>query len=675
MNNEVSAADALAQARSGPDMSYDAIGFRWQSAVPMKQTPLCTLDSELEAERRHPVAVQYVGRLREGIKALSFGLDFPDGYVRYHVNADERQLHLSWTNESGQKVERRTTLADPPNNTLDGAEDLDASASLSRRLPGGDTSVRWIPFGELLERGRFVRMQEWQDGLENHVAPNCYCLFVSHRWLTPDQPDPDGRQAAQVCWQLASHLIEAVWVAAARGRHVPRKRSSIGYAYVGVHGSELAESILVNMLRGLPEAEFETLRAEAGQLDPGTGSFRGSRSSNELHLQELRSRLHGAPATLGLLKRFRIWYDYSCLPQRPRTLEEELEFQLALRQLAQIQIRSRTVVVLDDVAHYFGRAWCTFEAGVGYELLDRALDVWQGSDTSPGEFKLRQETFRRVLLDRAHLVWRGILDTEVFGVQSSDDCMSRLRLATTEPEDRMLVYGLLRDLGCPHSVRFDDSELLTGAFPLPVQGQEAVIVAESGRTLAAAMPVVSSMDAREANTLAPIDARGVEPFEEFDSMAGSISAHIAVLGRCEGEAMLHAQWVRENRHQIGDALGVSVKSMSWLASDIAPVGHFACGNFQVRAAQADVWIAAGAGATLLAGYAASLLKETASAAGMEYVEFHLGTSVNNVRRHPATHGNGEAKSLRRLELSDPAITAYPGGLLVRQLMPKLGARP
>jgi len=272
-------------------------------------------------------------------------------------------------------------------------------------------------------------------------------------------------------------------------------------------------------------------------------------------------------------------------------------------------------------------------------------------------------------------VWRGILDTEVFGVQSADKCMTRLELATTEPEDRMRVYELLRGLGAPPSVHFDDGELLTGVFPLPIMGEEAVIVAESGRPLRGDIPVTSSLDTNDAGKLVAIGSAGVEPFEEVGSVAGRPSAHIAVLGRCEGEAILFAHWVRKNLPHIGNALGVSVNSISWLASDIAPVGHFACGYLDVRPVSADVWITAGIHAALVASYAAVLLKETTAAAGLEYVELELGGTADNVRRYAANQGRAAPTPLRRLNLSNEAITTYAGGLFRQRLMPTFGARP
>lgn len=673
-----SVVEVLAYARAGGSRSYDRIGFRVQSCLPgFGAFMLQTLAGERADSQHGSEKSERLKELRRGLLHLSFGFEFPEGRVRFEMT--RRAVCFMW-DHGDKQVKRWVSLADPPAVLLDQAKDGDAPPLLAHHVRLDDSDIWWLPYSELLAQGRFARMQEGVTALSDVLDPRCFYIFVSHRWLDPNQPDPSGRQAALVAWQTLGHLVNALWVGAARGLHAPRKRSPIGGGYVGVSGSELAESILVNLLRHLPEGEFAALVTEAEQFDDVVGDFGAGLALGDIGLQRLRARLQKAPSIREVLGRFRLWYDYSCMPQHPRTADEQKRFEIILNRLGAIQALGRTAVLLGGVERYFSRGWCSYESSLAGEHLSDTMDVWQGGDEVAVGFPSREEAFRSVLVDRPQLIWRGILDTEVFGVQSPDECMSRLELETTRPEDRDIVYQLLRGLGPPRSIHNDDTEVLTGVFPLPVQRGQAVIVAESGHALErGAPPEVSSVDAADANALAFVGPEGLPPFEAFDGRGapGRRSAHVAIFGRCEGEAILYARWVRENRYALANALGVDLGSLSWVSSDVAPVGHFAFGNLTLRAVQSDVWIVMGSSASLRNGYTSRLLTESLSAAGIEYFEFETDTTEGNLRRHAAVRGAPpeRRKPLRRLDLDDPALTTHAGGLFRPQLMQSLGARP
>src|SRR5262249_48896956 len=137
-----------------------------------------------------------------------------------------------------------------------------------------------------------------------------------------------------------------------------------------------------------------------------------------------------------------LWYDYSCMPQRPHaTQAEERDFQQALRYLGAYQATGRTVVLLDDVDAHLTRAWCTLEALVA-DALTGTMDLFVGSHYH-GRSGEAEHHLLLALEDRPHLVWRGLLDTEVFGVQTRQECMARLGLTTTHLADLPLVYDQL----------------------------------------------------------------------------------------------------------------------------------------------------------------------------------------------------------------------------------------
>lgn len=66
-----------------------------------------------------------------------------------------------------------------------------------------------------------------------------------------------------------------------------------------------------------------------------------------------------------------IFYDYSCLPQNPRTAEEENIFQRDLREMHQLVSRCATLVIPSK--DYLNRSWCNFESQVSF-LMGTA--VW-----------------------------------------------------------------------------------------------------------------------------------------------------------------------------------------------------------------------------------------------------------------------------------------------------------
>jgi len=66
-----------------------------------------------------------------------------------------------------------------------------------------------------------------------------------------------------------------------------------------------------------------------------------------------------------------IFYDYSCLPQNPRTAEEENIFQRHLREMHQLVSRCATLVIPSK--DYLKRSWCNFESQVSF-LMGTA--VW-----------------------------------------------------------------------------------------------------------------------------------------------------------------------------------------------------------------------------------------------------------------------------------------------------------
>lgn len=674
-----SVAEVLAYAKSELGLTYDQIGSRFASmsayggAFPLRTLESVTADPPAAGADK----IAHLRHLRSCIPHLSFSFDPPSGRIKYGFTPSQKEMVYMWERD-GRPVQRSLSMAHPPDFVTKSAADKEAPLMLAQRVKVPEHfHIWWLPFLQLLETGRFHRMQKIQAQLHNGFDPTCFCVFVSHRWLTPTHPDPEGLQAASVAWQLVGHLLNAVWAGVARGRHVARK-TSFGHRVIGPSSTELGESILANLLSPLQDVQFSLIVEEAERFadvdDLGVALGRSDHG-----LKQMRDRLEKTPMLKALLGQFRVWYDYSCMPQEPRTPEEESRFEMLLAQLGLIQTLGRTVVVLDGVEQYLSRGWCTYEVLLSNEYLSSTLDVLVGTEIRESDIDSHKTMLATVLEDLPHIVWRAVLDTEVFGIQSAAECMSRLGLFTTRPKDIDTVYGLISGLGTPHSVHYDDGEVITGFFPLPLQGDIAIVVAASGRLMKTPEFKTLTLQSKNAQAIVRVGLKGVLPYEEFNhSKSNSCpGAHIAVFGRCEGEAILYANWMRQHQKYVEDTLGVSIFSQSWTSSDVAPVGHFACGTLTIRGIAANVWIIVSTSANIEAGYTPRVLISTLQSACIEHVVFSIDEAVGNVHRFQLQDGknHNQTKELLRLPVDHQALRTHEGGLFRDQMMERMGIRP
>lgn len=184
--------------------------------------------------------------------------------------------------------------------------------------------LSFLPASDLLRSDHFVRRQD--SDAEWMAAEQCWLrLFVSHRWETPGHPDPCGRQHGAVT-TLVSNLCDlwdglAAEDARERIRLVPR---------LDQHG--MAQSAVLLSRLDLPGNISEQHRG-----------------------QSARDFL---PDHIG------IWYDYTCLPQEPRSPAEEAEFRAGMLSLPELfGSDAVTLVALRESGDdYPNRAWCLAEA-------------------------------------------------------------------------------------------------------------------------------------------------------------------------------------------------------------------------------------------------------------------------------------------------------------------------
>jgi hypothetical protein len=149
-------------------------------------------------------------------------------------------------------------------------------------------------------------------------------IYISHQWESAEHPDPRGRQLAAIK-QLARNLID-VSIAikldpAARIDLVPTLKE---------HGAIQAAYFL-------------------GKVAPFIDSFQGTPD-------DLRWRLENG---IGF------WYDFTCLPQEPRSHQESQDFNNALFHLHEFLRVVEVLALRDFDDKYSERAWCELEFWAG----------------------------------------------------------------------------------------------------------------------------------------------------------------------------------------------------------------------------------------------------------------------------------------------------------------------
>ncbi|MFI9248341.1 hypothetical protein ACIGXF_38650 [Streptomyces sp. NPDC053086] len=606
------AAKALAYARGGAGHTYDDIAYRYLCACP--QVPFLgveTLAGRAEQERRR----QRVG-LPSDVAQLAGQRDFlahrplvmPDGEFRVGI---ERGLLFAMAEPEGTIVGRFPLTV--RHRMLDGlSKPQDVRPQPTMSVWTHLTESRWLPLDELIRYARFPPMRE-ASRLVRGVFPGRHHVFVSHRWLDVGQPDPDGTQARLVAWHLVASMCEAVRVAHRRGLHTPRQVAPAAMNMpVGVAGSDLAECLLVGVLREVvDDTSLAPVAQELERVGMDAVELGAAEASDDIGLERLSVLLDALPALRPLLERIHIWYDYTCVPQAPRTPEEQGLFRRTLESLFLLQFAGRTLVLLDDVADYLGRAWCSLEAATSLTSTagGRPDILHTGGPARPSGPATDAESLRSLVNDRQLVIWRGLLDTEVFRLQTREECLRRLGLSMAEPGDLPYLYDRMLSFAVPNG-RMSRHSLVTGVVPLPDMGEGKILIpmpdysgsqpVDGGRPVR----VLGSLDGWGGLNLRghieerPTDAGppDVTPYWRVpgpDAAGTTPTCHVAVVAECEGEAVLISSWLRRHRAELEKRLRVTVVSGSWTAVDPVPVGHLPHGRLRAQPVRADVWLVVG----------------------------------------------------------------------------------
>jgi hypothetical protein len=685
----VRAARALRYAHDPSAITYDEIAHRFvvanesRGAVPL-QSLREGIDTARSASRARLAKIRKTDSRIEQLAHRLIELPEITGSVSFEVL--RRHIRITPHDERGRVTSGPWlfSLTTPPSALLDGAVDSDESLHLSRRVSLPLPGAAWVRLADLIRWKRFPRFQQCRDALVIEMQDSAFHCFISHRWLSAEAADPDGVQARLLTWQLVAHVCDAVRTAYRRGLHVPRRRhGGIGSAvYLGFASSTLGESIIVNLMRQTLDDDLLAelwQEVESFRDDWRDGGLWGARQDPSLRI--LNELLAERPLLTQLLGRVHLWYDYSCIPQPPRTAEEDELFHQCLANLEMYQAHAKTAVLLEDIGDFLSRGWCALEMLI-VDLFADSFNILAASTEAEDEVDAAAESFASILQDRVHLIWRALLDTELFRIQTKQECMARLGLAVTEPRDVLVVYDRLRRHTFPLKVHYDDGEVVTGTLACPVI-DGAVIVPREAPGRQTGTPVsegnidTGGAMALDAEALPPEwSAEAVSSYWTVESLQGrdTRSCHVVVVAACEGEALLFSHWAVANQLKIEEQLGVRVQSYSWVATDIAPVGHFANGMLRPAGVDAQTWVIVATTARHHICKVLGTIRHGLDLAGTRRFDIYLDGAEPNVRHYAPPNTGLSDDTAVRVPVGELPGTAHRGGLYRRFLTSHLMRR-
>ncbi len=190
---------------------------------------------------------------------------------------------------------------------------------------------RYISARTLLGLSKFDRCQSLLSETWTPVERLWHLVFISHRWGSQDDPDPFGKQL-EALKRLVRRMVDIV--GAIRDERVS------------------AEAVRDRLAR-VPSL------ARQGNLQAAHLVFRTLCGGYNFAADEV-ARIEGD----GILDLIGFWYDFSCLPQDPRTVDEEREFGLALQGIGEMILSPRvsTLVLRREEDGYLERGWCFAES-------------------------------------------------------------------------------------------------------------------------------------------------------------------------------------------------------------------------------------------------------------------------------------------------------------------------
>jgi hypothetical protein len=205
-----------------------------------------------------------------------------------------------------------------------------------------DRELGWRLLYPFIGKGHFPEWNspEVDEPRKEYACPLKINLFISHRWEKVDNPDPNGAQFRS----LIEYLSRVFMVS----------NSIISRDDMVIKELVIGDDIL---------SEFREERLLDCRCN--TDSYVNLRSvlgDDDLFVSRIDD-IHRRRKFYKLLKHVHVWYDYSGLPQLPRSKREQEIFEYGLYNLKNVVNESRVLVLWG--VESLDRAWCIFEAMVG----------------------------------------------------------------------------------------------------------------------------------------------------------------------------------------------------------------------------------------------------------------------------------------------------------------------
>jgi len=223
------------------------------------------------------------------------------------------------------------------------------------KLKRVDTSIQIIGFFDLLQMGSF---KEWKN-CSNRRRPVSsspgITILVSHRWESLKEPDPSGIQFHGVI----RFIIQACMMAMGS---TPNIFNNVDASEVIVNQRLYKQ--LACLYREYTQQVAERSEQLAREIFQETQQLQNYLDSTIGQVNSKLVVLDLMPLTF-MMRQIEIWYDYTCLPQQPRSPEEQTYFNKELESLCNYFGNFFSLIIWssDDIK----RAWCFMEAIVGWK--------------------------------------------------------------------------------------------------------------------------------------------------------------------------------------------------------------------------------------------------------------------------------------------------------------------
>ena len=199
-------------------------------------------------------------------------------------------------------------------------------------------NCRYVTARTLLGLSKLDRCQDLPEETWVLAENLWHVVFISHRWGSRDNPDPSGSQLA-ILKLLAQRIADVADV--------------LSDERIGLDAVRDRLARVPSLARqGSLQAAHLVFRVLCGGAEIGGGD---DRLVND-----------------GILDLIGFWYDFSCLPQDPKTASETQEFSQTLQGIGEMLLSSRvsTLVLRREGDGYLERGWCFAESMIAGAKAD-----------------------------------------------------------------------------------------------------------------------------------------------------------------------------------------------------------------------------------------------------------------------------------------------------------------